>query len=108
MIDKFNRLALLVSAAAIAGGLSGPASAIPREDLNAVRELVDARDVAGLRAYIALNPQVLDGSVLGQELQAFMESPPRTNIFTSLGFTNPMPDSMRTALDAAKSDPSVY
>lgn len=108
MANKFNRLALILSALTIAGTLSGPANALFRSDLSAVRRLVEARDVEGLLAFIQQNPQVLDDSMLGRELAAFISTPPHENIFTALGFVNPMPASLRGTLEASKHDSSLY
>ena len=47
-------------------------------------------------------------SALGVELETFMKNPPTPNVFTFLGFINPMPPKMRTALEQAKSDSSLY
>ena len=107
-MDRLGKIKIILSALAITGAMAGPANAMFPSDLQSVRSYVEAGDIAGLRAFIAANPQVLDGTVIGLELAAFMESPPQEGIFDALGFSNPMPRSIRTLMEAAKKDASLY
>ena len=107
-MDRFKKLSLLISAIAVSGVLAGEASAMTRADLQVIRDFIESRDDAGLRAYLLANPAVLNGSPLAFELEAFLATPPRRNIFTALGLTNPIPASLRERIDAAKNDNSIY
>ncbi len=108
MQHTLKKLALLASAAAIAGGLSGAAGAMTRAEIDIVGQYVEAGDIEGLRAYILANPQVMNNTPLGRELRSFVETPPSGGLFSALGFTNPMPSSVRESVASAKSDPSLY
>ena len=107
-MDKMKKLSLLVSALAVTGMMSTAAGAMTRTDLENIRNLVESRNVDGLRQYLVENPAVMDASPIGQELAQFMSAPPRRNIFTALGLSNPIPASIRAGIEAAKSDNSLY
>ena len=107
-MDGLKKLSLAISAALVAGSVAGDANALNRFEFGAVREYVENRDVAGLRDFVAQNPQVLDNSPMGQELRNFMDAPPPSNLFVVLGLQNPIPRSMRDMVERGKRDGSIY
>lgn len=108
-MDKLSKLALLLSALAITGTMAGPAKAMLPSDILVVQRLIQARDIAGLRQYVAANPRVLDDSALGRQLAAFAEAPPpRRTLFSALGLVNPVPQSLRVEVQAAAASALPY
>ncbi len=73
-----RRYGVLVSAAVLALQLSGDAAAqvpaVELEELETISALLDANDVEGLRTYLAVRPELLQGgSDLARLLREYME-----------------------------------
>ncbi|MEL6519898.1 MAG: hypothetical protein AAFQ66_02980 [Pseudomonadota bacterium] len=105
-MEKFNKIAMLVSALALSTALSGPATALTQAEIDAVASYTAANDVRGLRAFIQANPQLLEDKVLGPALQDFMAQPGFRGFFSALGFTPQITRDVRTA--ATEATPSLY
>lgn len=108
-MEKLNKLALVLSALAISSAMTLPAHAMSRDELATVRDLVDARNAAGLRDFLAANPQVMDNSPLGRELAAFVQQTTGfRGFFNGFAARNAVPVEVREIVEATKTDSSLY
>ncbi|MBM7069930.1 hypothetical protein [Actibacterium sp. 188UL27-1] len=107
-MEKLNKLGLIISALAITGVMSMPANAMSRDELAAVRDLVEARNAAGLREFLQANPQVMNDTPLGKELSDFMQEARSGNVFGALAARSAVSRNIQAAVEAAKSDSSLY
>ena len=85
-----RRYGVVISAAVLALQLAGSGSAQiappDLEELEIISALLDANDVAGLRRYLALNPELLEGeSELAQLLRDYMEQSENMAAFLGAG-----------------------
>ena len=107
-MDKMSKLSLLISTLAVAGLLAGDLSAMSRSEYATVREFVERGDVNGLRNFLALSPELMDNSPLGQELAAFMDAP-QGNIFERLGLSKKsIPNSLAENVSRNANNFSIY
>ena len=90
-----RRIEVAIAAMIVAMHLGRPVAAVPPtlEELTQMAALLEANDVAGLRAFLLLHPELLEGSdSLAVRLREFMLA--TRNLSSYLGFESDLRDAI--------------
>lgn len=107
---NMKKLSIAIAALTVSGTLGSSVMAISHSDLGEVRSIVEAGEAAALRAFLLESGDaVMDQSPLGIMLRDWlMSDTSQSSFFTAVGWQAQFPEALMQAVEASKTDSSLY